>query len=168
MRYAIATAALLMLGACMSKTGQVVHFDLPAKDPARLGKFYGELYGWETEKWESESGKGDPYWMLDAPRGGMFQPGIDGGIYERPGEGPELGAVFYIWVDDVDAYLEKARSLGAEVVMEKMAIPEVGFVAYIKDPEGNVTGLFLYAPDEATEAWDAEQAAKQETTTPEG
>ena len=36
----------------------IVHFEIPADDPARATKFYRELFGWEIQKWASEGGPG--------------------------------------------------------------------------------------------------------------
>lgn len=35
-----------------------------------------------------------------------------------------------------------ASEAGAEVVRSKQEIPNIGFAAYIRDPEGNTVGLF--------------------------
>ena len=46
----------------------------------------------------------------------------------------------YIEVDDVDASVARARSLGAEVLKEPFNVEEVGRLAIIKDPSGGVIG----------------------------
>lgn len=51
----------------------------------------------------------------------------------------------YITVDDLDASLAKAESLGASVCLPPMALPEdSGRIAIIKDPQGVMTGLAQY------------------------
>lgn len=48
----------------------------------------------------------------------------------------------YLSVDDVDARLEKCKSLGATVVVPPMDIPTVGRMALIADPQGAHVWLF--------------------------
>jgi len=66
--------------------------------------------------------------------------GINGGIFKR--QAPEQRPINYVNVESVDAYLTKAKSLGASVTLEKMPIPGMGFFAQIVDPQGNALGLF--------------------------
>ncbi len=151
---------LVSLAACFPKAGRVVHFELTAKDPAKLQKFYGELYGWDVQEWQPEEKSlgADPYWMADTPGNMFFHMGIDGGIYRpKEGENPPTPMI-YVNVDDMDASLAKAKTLGGEVVFEKMAIPEVGYVAQVRDPGGNVVGLFQYDPKGGTRDFKAKKS----------
>ena len=42
--------------------------------------------------------------------------------------------------------LAKATSLGAVIAVPKMPIPGVGWLAYAKDPEGNIFGMMQPDP----------------------
>jgi predicted enzyme related to lactoylglutathione lyase len=44
-------------------------------------------------------------------------------------------------VASLDAALETALKAGAQVALPKMAIPGVGWQAYIRDPDENIVGL---------------------------
>lgn len=44
-------------------------------------------------------------------------------------------------VPSVDDYVQKIIDAGGEVVAPKMAVPSVGWLAYLKDTEGNVFGI---------------------------
>ena len=55
---------------------RVIHFELSADDPERAVKFYGEVFGWKTQKWDGPQS----YWLLATGEGG---PGIDGGLMRR-------------------------------------------------------------------------------------
>ncbi len=57
----------------------VLHFDMQAKDPEKLARFYEKVFGWKIEKWDGEF----EYWMLTTHKEG--EPGIDGGIGKRQG-----------------------------------------------------------------------------------
>jgi predicted enzyme related to lactoylglutathione lyase len=108
----------------------VVFFEVLGKDAASLPKFYGDAFGWETES--------------VMPTYSMARPGADHGIEGGIGAAPEgqPGHVtFYIEVDDLDAALEKVKSLGGSTVAEPMDIPDGPSIALFADPEGHVVGL---------------------------
>ena len=50
-------------------------------------------------------------------------------------------ATFYIEVNSVDECVSKAKSAGANVVVDKHEISE-GFYALLEDPQGNVIGVW--------------------------
>ncbi|HVO89940.1 MAG TPA: VOC family protein [Casimicrobiaceae bacterium] len=115
-----------------------VHFEIHADDTQRAIGFYTELFAWTFAQWGSE-----PYWLVTTGDSG---PGINGGLLPRRGPrpdamGPVNGYVCTIDVDNLDAYIARATSLGASVALPKMPIPSVGWLAYFKDTEGNVFGM---------------------------
>ena len=109
-----------------------VHFEIPADDPARAIRFYQQVFGWQFQQWDGPM----PYWMV---RTGDDGPGIDGGLHAKahPGQGP----VNTIGVASCDDYLAKVEAAGGRTVVPKMAIPQVGWLAYCTDPEGNTFGI---------------------------
>lgn len=120
---------------------RAVHFEIQASNPQALIDFYGGLFGWSFNKWE-----GGDYWMIHT--GPDDKPGINGGLLPRRGPVPEnMAAVnaFVITVDveDIDTAISKAQSssAGGEVVVPKMAVPGIGWLAYVKDPDGNIFGM---------------------------
>jgi predicted enzyme related to lactoylglutathione lyase len=56
------------------------------------------------------------------------------------GHEPEHYTIFYVEVDDVQAYLDKAASLGGKTLVPPVKIP-TGTFAWFSDPEGNTIGL---------------------------
>ena len=68
--------------------------------------------------------------------------GIGGGI---AGDGHFPNVTIYVGVDDLQAALDKAESLGGKTVAAPMVIPGVVSLAFFSDPEGNVIGLMLNA-----------------------
>lgn len=50
----------------------------------------------------------------------------------------------YVSVDDVDATVKQAQTLGGAVVVPPMDIPQVGRFAVIKDPQGAVLSVITY------------------------
>jgi predicted enzyme related to lactoylglutathione lyase len=124
---------------------RVVHFEIHAMDLNRLQKFYEDVFGWSITDMGPQMGNfrvvvtgkdnGDSQWN-----------GINGGITPRRGEGPKNGGpvnafVCTIEVENIDEALEKIMKAGGTVATDKMEVPGVGFLAYRKDPEGNVFGI---------------------------
>ena len=118
---------------------RVVHFEIHADDPERAARFYRELFGWRVEKW---SGPVD-YWMISTGEDGT--PGINGGMIRRQhplsGNDGVIGYVCTVDVDDLDGYVARGAGLGAAVALPRFPIAGVGWMAYLKDTEGNVFGL---------------------------
>ena len=48
---------------------------------------------------------------------------------------------FYVQVDDINAYLKKAESLGGKTVMPRTEIPNAVTMALFSDVDGNTIGL---------------------------
>lgn len=127
---------------------RVVHFEIHASDPEKIGGFYSEVFGWEIKEWEMPGvSEENRYWfVLTAPEGSQ-ELGINGGMVVRRGELPQEGVpvssfVCTISVENVDEYLERVKSAGGTVAVPKMAIPNTAWLAYAKDPEGNTFGLY--------------------------
>ena len=52
-----------------------------------------------------------------------------------------LAYVCTVDTPSLDEHLKKAQAGGAIVVVPKMPIPGIGWLAYCKDPEGNIFGM---------------------------
>ena len=75
----------------------------------------------------------------------MVLPGINGGLMKRqhPISGND-GVIAYVCtvdVDNLDRFTAKAQQLGVRSQVPKMPIPGIGWLAYMKDTEGNVFGM---------------------------
>ncbi len=121
---------------------RAVHVEIHASDPEALSKFHADMFGWRITHMPQLA-----YWLMDTGDSG---PGINGGMMKRmgpkpPGDGPVNGFVISLGIASVDATLAKARAAGAAVGLPKMAIPGIGWPAYIKDPDNNLVGL--HQPD---------------------
>ena len=112
---------------------RVVHFEVPADDPERSIKFYETVFGWTIEKWDGPI----EYWLIMT--GDEDKPGIDGGLARR--EDPETGVENTIDVKNLDQTLADVKANGGTILRPRMAVPGVGWMAYIKDTEGNTFGL---------------------------
>ena len=110
----------------------VVWFEVMGKDGPKLRSFYGDFFGWTFDEVE-----GMDYGMIPADQAG----GIGGGIGTAP-EGAPNYQTFYVGVDDVQAALDKAESLGGAKAVGPMDLPMGGTIGIFTDPEGNMVGLF--------------------------
>ena len=122
-----------------------VHFELPADDTARCITFYNKAFGWTFEKWDGPM----PYWLITT--GPDSEPGINGGLVKRMGPSPAdmqpvNAYVCTTSVASVDDSLAKALSSGGTLALAKMPVPGVGWLAYVKDTEGNILGLIQMDP----------------------
>jgi predicted enzyme related to lactoylglutathione lyase len=112
-------------------TPAVAWFEITGKDGAAVQRYYSDLFGWQIQ----DSGDGSGYGLVAAA-----EKGIGGGIgtsQEGPGH-----VTFYVEVDDVATYLEKAERLGGRTIVSPTEIPQFGLTfAFFADPEGHVVGL---------------------------
>jgi predicted enzyme related to lactoylglutathione lyase len=113
---------------------RVVHFEIPANEPAALAKFYGELFGWNFQKAPMP---GLEYWLADT---GADGPGINGAVMQR--QHPQQPWMNYVDVASIDKAIERATELGAKVALPRTPVPSVGAYAAIIDPQGNICGLW--------------------------
>jgi predicted enzyme related to lactoylglutathione lyase len=113
-----------------------VHFEMNFENLDRAKEFYGNVFGWSFKKYGDEA---MPYWLVTSGPDG--EPGINGGFMGRmPGMQP--GTVNTMGVESVDKAVETIKAAGGTIAMEKMAVPGMGWVAYAKDPEGSLFGVF--------------------------
>ncbi|MDB5310026.1 MAG: Glyoxalase family protein [Gemmataceae bacterium] len=123
---------------------RVVHFEIHADDPARAAKFYTDLFDWSITKWDGPV----DYWMVVT--GPDSTPGINGGIMKRMhplgGTDGVIAYVCTVQVDDLDRSVARGQELGGSVGLPRMPVPGVGWLAYLKDTEGNVFGLMQPDP----------------------
>ena len=111
----------------------VVHFEVIGKDPDKLRSYYGELFGW---KFSDPMGPTN-YTVLEREDGAE---GISGGVGGVP-EGYDGHVTFYVGVDDAEAALAKAESLGGQRMMGPDQVPDGPIIGLFSDPEGHVIGV---------------------------
>jgi uncharacterized protein len=107
----------------------VTWFEVTGKDGKKLQDFYSEVFGWKID-----ASNPMQYGMVD-----NAGEGIGGGI--SAGDGGSTGVIFYIEVDDPQAYLNKVESNGGKTVMPVTEIPGMVIFAQFADPEGNKVGI---------------------------
>ena len=110
----------------------VARWQIVAKDPEALTRFYASLFGWKVK---TNNALGYREVDTQSPRG------VNGGVWPSPPEGHNLVQLF-VEVDDVDAYIEKAKKLGATVIVPKSELPDGDALAIVLDPAGLSFGLY--------------------------
>jgi predicted enzyme related to lactoylglutathione lyase len=105
----------------------VIHFEIGCRDRAQTQSFLGQLFDWQMQ----EAG---PATLINT--GGPVT-----GHLTALGHEPHHYTIFYVQVDNVQSYLDKATSLGGKMLVPPIDIP-TGTFAWFADPEGNTIGLF--------------------------
>jgi predicted enzyme related to lactoylglutathione lyase len=112
-----------------------VHIELNTLDLDQAKGFYGALFDWTLKELALPNGT-----YVSIAVGG----GTGGGMRIHPVAGAPSEWLPYVLVKDMDAAIEKARSLGATVIEEPTQIPDVGWMSIIRDPTGAALGLWKY------------------------
>ena len=114
-----------------------MHFEIPVNYPAKLTRFYEQLFNWKLDKMPDPSGQMD-YWMISHKDAGPNE--TMGGLYKRTIG--EIGLINYFSVVNIDQFLAKASSLGANIIKGKQEIPGKGYFAMLQDPDNNTFAIF--------------------------
>jgi uncharacterized protein len=112
--------------------------ELLTNDTAKASEFYTKLFGWQ-DKTHGDGMHYTEFMNADAHVGGMMQ------IQPQMGPIPPHWGIYFA-VEDVDASAEKAKSLGASLVVPPMDIENVGRFSTIRDPQGAVFSVIKLTP----------------------
>ncbi len=115
--------------------GTVCWADLSTSNTGAAKDFYSSLFGWQIKPGEHDSSG-----YLHIFNGDTGIGGITPAQMRDPQAPPHW--MLYFLVSDCGAAFEKAKSLGANVIMPTSQIPNVGSMAILKDPQGAVFALF--------------------------
>ena len=102
----------------------VVHWELEARDPELVKRFYRDLFNWRI-------GDGPVSW-IEAGIGGP-EPGPAGHV--RQGDASRV--TLYVQVRDLAESLQRVTELGGTALSEPFDVPDGPTLAAIVDPEGN-------------------------------
>jgi uncharacterized protein len=118
-------------------SNRVVHFEIPCDDPQKTIVFFKQVFGWKFQQFGTEE-----YWTVET--GNEKDPGINGGVMKK--KDPAQPVANSIDVKSIDDTVKEIEKAGGQVVVQKMPIPGVGYLAYFKDPDGNIHGLYQKDP----------------------
>ncbi len=122
-------------------TPPVVHFELGGEDAEALENFYTQMFGWKINSADMD---GMTYRLIQKE-----PEGIGGGIFQHKEGMPPNTPSVAVMVDDLQAYLDKAVSLGGKVLMSPSDL-QGGFsrqIAIFYDIAGNRITLFKSLED---------------------
>jgi len=108
----------------------VVHFELGCRDSAKPQAFYAKLFDWKIDP-------NGPAAMINTGQ----SVGIQGHIASL-GHEPHNYVTFYVQVEDLQDYLDKAGKLGGKTLVPPTEVPGAGRFAWLADPEGTIVGLW--------------------------
>lgn len=119
--------------------GALTWSELLTTDQDGASKFYSELFRVDIDKATMPTAEGEPYHMLM----------VDGmpvaGIMVSPQHLIDMGVPphweAYFRVDDAHVVVEKAKSMGAQVMFGPKVLPMVGTIGVLQDPQGAVFGI---------------------------
>jgi predicted enzyme related to lactoylglutathione lyase len=108
----------------------VVHFEIGCRDSTKAQQFYGKLFDWQMQPH-------GPAAMIATGAG----TGIQGHITAL-GHEPHNYVTFYVQVENLQAYLDRAATLGGKTLVPPTEVPGMGQFAWLADPEGTIVGLW--------------------------
>ncbi len=108
----------------------IVHVEWGTTQLDGLRAFLSELFGWQFQSFAPN------YWMAFPVEGGV---GV--GLFHNeqcsPGGTPNVS----VQVDDINAMVAKAESLGGSIAVPVTSMGQMGSFAFVKAPDGNLIGL---------------------------
>jgi predicted enzyme related to lactoylglutathione lyase len=111
-------------------------FEIPTTNLERAARFYEEVLGVSLKR-EQFAGTDQPMAIFqgeeDSVRGAL--------IADKRRKPVADGALVYLHAPELDASLSRLEKAGGSLVMPKTDIGAPGFIALVKDSEGNVVGL---------------------------
>jgi predicted enzyme related to lactoylglutathione lyase len=126
--------ATMSMDTGLARHGHVSYLEIPADDVERSAAFYEAVFGWSIRRHNSERAS------FDDGSGALSGSWVTGRAVAR-----ESGLLTYIYVDGIDAVIERIAARGGEVV--KAPYPEGDlWVATFRDPAGNLMGIWQAEP----------------------
>jgi predicted enzyme related to lactoylglutathione lyase len=111
-----------------------VHVELQTNDVGKAKEFYGKLFDWKLEDMPMEGGYS--YTMIGVGEG------TGGGMMKSMAPGAPPQWLAYVGVADVATSTKKAKSLGAEILVDVMKVGDFGLMSVFKDPTGAVLAMW--------------------------
>lgn len=111
--------------------------ELMTTDVGAARRFYGALFGWETEDYPVE---GTNYVMVKVGGDPV------GGLMALPPECAGMPPCWnvYVTVADVDATASQVEALGGTILRPPTDIPDIGRFCVLQDPQGAVLCAITY------------------------
>ena len=120
----------------MPKQGEFCWNELMTPDAHKAKEFYRSLFGWEFQSKKVDNTTYERIQASGKPGGGLMQ--------MTPDEVSKIPPhwMTYVYVDNVDDSVAKARKLGAKIVVPTTAVEDCGCFASLQDPTGAHIGIW--------------------------
>lgn len=119
-----------------NKPNPISYVEIPVTNLDRASTFYTKVFGFSFARERI-----DGYDMALLPFTGGAS-GASGALAKGDVYVPTLnGAIVYFAVEDIQATLDRALSAGGSILLQRKDIGDNGFVAELRDSEGNRIGL---------------------------
>jgi uncharacterized protein len=125
------------LGSRTGRLNLIAHVEIPVRDLERAIAFYSAVFGIGFGDIVEIHGNRMTYFPFTPGEDGASGALAEGDVYVPTTD----GAVIYFSVEDIDAALARATTLGSTILFPKTVISETGYVAEISDSEGNRIAL---------------------------
>lgn len=114
--------------------GSVCRFEFGCREPEKSAKFYSEQFGWTAQKQDTPEME---YTVF------MLGEEAVAGLWKLPDDMKDIPAHWlpYFMIENIDDSLDKTKSGGGEIPMDKKFAEGVGHFAVCRDPQGAVFGL---------------------------
>lgn len=113
----------------VNEHGALTWNELMTPDPSAVTQFYADVLGWTFQTAPMPSGEYTVFHVDGGSENGIA------GAMQPPMSMPAFWGV-YFHVDDAAATVARAKELGAQVMMDATAMPGVGTLATLVDPQG--------------------------------
>jgi len=117
-----------------SMANPFVHVELTTHDLPKAKQFYSALFGWQLQDMPMADGKS--YTMINVGDG------TGGGMMTAPDPGIHPHSLPYVAVDDLAVATQRAKDLGATMIMENVPVADYGQFTIFKDPTGAVIAMW--------------------------
>jgi predicted enzyme related to lactoylglutathione lyase len=118
----------------LARHGGLSYLEIPAVNPPKSAAFYAQLLGWKVDGADSDHPK------FTDQTGHLLGRWVTGVPAQEPGLLP------YIYVNGLHDIVKRVETLGGQIVKPPYAEGNL-WVATIRDPAGNVIGLWTQRDD---------------------
>jgi len=120
--------------------GKICYIEVPANDVKQSASFYQQAFGWNIRQ------RGDGATAFDDTIGEVSGSWV---LNRKPMT--EVGLLFYIMVDDIEATIKKVLANGGKIIQAVGGdAPEI--TARFSDPAGNIVGLYQEPNSQGTQS----------------
>ena len=119
---------------------KLTHFAIHTDDIERAKEFYKDVFDWGFNSYGQ-----DDFFQIKADQSEEGE--LIGAIQSRSYSSvPDriIGLECTIGVEDIDDIIEKVKGKGGQILMQKTAVPTVGWLAKFLDTEGNLICAMQY------------------------